>query len=136
MKYWFIPIDNKAFNIEEKFNNPPLNEVAFLDMHQLPNCKFIAGDIACIYCTKEQAIKYKCLISKINIPIDKTYDDSKFVNDPEYFGGKRKYENYMRLLLISKINVGLKEIQTTGFEGFNIQREIPKELLEILNNEL
>ena len=130
MNNWFIPIRNDKFNIEDQFN-----DYSFIEQNQAKNCSFEQGDFAYIYCTEEQELKYKCKICLTDIPLNKAFDDEKYVKDKEFFEDKN-YKSFMRLCLVSRISIDLKTLQNNGINQFNIQRKIPDKLMKYLDSKL
>jgi predicted restriction endonuclease len=89
-----------------------------------------------IYCSPEKAIKYKCLIKDINIPLDETINDEKFILDKKYFEEKTKnYNKHMRLQLFEKINIEYESFKNYLKDQRPLmnQQIINPDLLQLLN---
>jgi len=129
MNSWIISVDNSAFDFEKAFFDN-----GFIKQHVQNNSHEIR-DFVYLYCTKEQEIKYKCLITKINIPTCETVDeDEKYVLNREHFENKRKYKHSMELTFIEKMNVGIEKIQKCGVSILPFPQIITDKLLEYLDN--
>jgi predicted restriction endonuclease len=134
MNSWFIYINNKAYDIDKI-----MLEKSFFENHQNITT-YKVGDFAYIYCSKEQAIKYKCFIDEINIPFENTIDDKKYILDPDFFKDK-KHKKFIRCRLYpginSRINIDLKTIQNNGLKSLRQpQQKIPDKLLKYLNENI
>lgn len=93
---WIISSNPEIFDAVSAFN-----ELGIVDWKQSQKANFSVGDIVYIYIShKEQQIKLKTEVLKINIPTNEIIDDSKF------YLNKDKLEpasNFMKLKLIKNI---------------------------------
>ena len=93
---WIISSKPEIFDAVSAFN-----ELGIVDWKQSQKANFSVGDIVYIYIShKEQQIKLKTEVLKINIPTNEIIDDSKF------YLNKDKLEpasNFMKLKLIKNI---------------------------------
>ena len=93
---WIISSNPEIFDAVSAFN-----ELDIVDWKQSQKANFSVGDIVYIYIShKEQQIKLKTEVLKINIPTNEIIDDSKF------YLNKDKLEpasNFMKLKLIKNI---------------------------------
>lgn len=78
----------------------------YIDWHQ--TVKYKIGDIVYIYCTKPvQMIRYKAVVTAINMPFDEITYDKEFWKDIRQYE-KSKKDKYCRLVLLNEIyNEGL-----------------------------
>ena len=78
----------------------------YIDWHQ--TAKYKIGDTVYIYCTKPvQMIRYKAVVTAINMAFDEITDDKEFWKDIEQYE-KAKKDKYCRLVLLNEIyNEGL-----------------------------
>ena len=78
----------------------------YIDWHQ--TAKYKIGDTVYIYCTKPvQMIRYKAVVTAINMAFDEITDDKEFWKDIEQYEEAKK-DKYCRLVLVNEIyNEGL-----------------------------
>ena len=98
---WLISANASVYDHYSSFT-----ENGYIDWHQ--TAKYKIGDIVYIYCTKPvQMIRYKAVVTAINMPFDEITDDKEFWKDVEQYE-KAKKDKYCRLVLLNEIyNEGL-----------------------------
>lgn len=92
---WIVPCNPSQYDVFGAFK-----QLKRVEWKQITNIN--VGDIVFIYISKPiQAIKYKCIATKVNLPSAGRIDDSKFViDDTKYKSNGR----YMELELLEKYN--------------------------------
>jgi predicted restriction endonuclease len=133
MNNWLIPVRTDKFDFENAFAELEDNCVD----EQQANSKYQHGDIAYLYCSPEKAIKYKCLIKDINIPVNESIDDKKYVKDKNYFAIRaNRYKNCIRLQLFEKVNIEFDSFKNhlTDQRPLHNQQIINNDLLQNLNS--
>lgn len=114
MEKWIVPCNVKYYDVNNAFN-----KLKKLDWKQ--SCKSInIGDEVYIYVGKPySAIKYRCVVNKVNIESIEI-DDSEFVIDGSPY---ENYHNYMELELLEVFaddELTIDVLRDRGLKG-NIQ---------------
>lgn len=129
---WLISANSNIYEHSRSFSDNN-----FIDWKQGVT-KYSINDIVYIYATRpEQAIKYKCQVTRINL----TGDEIR--NDKEYWVNKDEYENslsghFIRLELLKKVTNKLLDLDNLRRVGLKNAPQGPKKLdgtiLEYIQN--
>lgn len=107
MTAWTVICNPKDYNVEGAFN-----DLKKIDWKQTFNAE--VGDVAYIYIgTPVLAIKYKCKITKVDLP-DVEIDDIDYVIDDMNYGD---YGRYMELELVSKYDTNKLSYENLSKHG-------------------
>lgn len=129
MSAWIIPCNLKYYDVDSAFST-----LTRIDWKQsLKNVE--VGDIVYIYVgTPVKAIRYKCLVNKVNLPAPEI-DDSDYIRNGEPYLG---YGNLMELELIRAYDaerLSLSKLREHGLKG-NIQGpcSLPACIVPLINS--
>lgn len=129
MGTWIIPCNLKYYDVDGAFS-----KLQCIDWKQsLKNVE--VGDIVYIYVGMPvKAIRYKCLVNKVNLPVTEI-DDSDYIRNGEAYLG---YGNLMELELIRAYDtecLPLSKLRECGLKG-NIQGpcSLPECIVPLINS--
>lgn len=124
MSEWIIPCNINEYNVFGAFN-----ELTSINWVQKVK-KMKVNDIAYIYVgVPYKAIRYKCLVKKVNLEIQEI-DDSKFVIDDANYGS---YAQYAEFELLERYNTPLLSLYNLNKNGL---RQYPIRSQHQITNEL
>ncbi len=112
--HWLVPANSSKYNFKKAFNVMPL-----VDWSN-SNRKYKINDIVYIYSSlPDSCIKFRCIVTKIDIPFDESLEDSNFWID------KLSYENsknsiFIRLKILDEFDnilFPLSKLKNIGLNG-------------------
>ena len=111
MTEWIISCEPKYYDVDRAFQ--------FLDKIDWGQSSNIcSGDLVYIYVnTPISAIKYMCIVNKVDLPVAEIDDREFFLDEADY----HNYGRYMELGLIKRCNtnlLSLEQLQAHGMQGY------------------
>ena len=103
-----------------------------IDWHQ--TAKYSIGDTVYIYCTKPvQMIRYKAVVTAVNMPFSEITDDKEFWKNIEQYE-KAKQDKYCRLVLVSEVYNEELSLPFLIENGLSCAPQGPQKVSTELNN--
>ena len=120
--YWLISANSKIYDHASSFAH-----YKSIDWHQ-GNIKYNIGDIIYIYCSRPyKRIRYKCIVSKINLDFHDTRDDYKYwINKEQY--DKSVGHKFFNMELLDEIDTDKLDLYHLKDNGLKQAPQTPMRL--------